>query len=280
LWRVNLERSAVSVIPDAGLARILYASGGMQRINLDGALFEPEETGVEINQPVLRLDNSLLVHTPGDTLARFDSAGTAVMLPLADVKPVRHGVAAAQVIGLLTEDNQLLTLALDGTLLDRAQLRQPASLAVAPDGHLLAYTQAGLWRILPDGTWEMLRENTLQPASAFAFTIAPDGTVYLFDGLRLSAYNPDFALAWQSELTDVSGRIELTLHDATLLLTSNHGDILPVRALDGSLCGRARIYGSDRARLWHSLGTDGILRVAVADQIMGLDWETFLGGCA
>ncbi len=46
------------------------------------------------------------------------------------------------------------------------------------------------------------------------------------------------------------------------------------------MCNRTRIYGSAFTKMWHALGVDGVLRVHLADQIMGLDWETFLLGCA
>jgi len=37
--------------------------------------------------------------------------------------------------------------------------------------------------------------------------------------------------------------------------------------------------GNTRSREWHSLDSDGILRVGVADQVVGLDWQRFLGAC-
>jgi len=41
-----------------------------------------------------------------------------------------------------------------------------------------------------------------------------------------------------------------------------------------------QIYGDHRSGAWHSLGNDGVLRLAVGDQLLGLDWLRFIGGCA
>lgn len=279
LWRINLERPAVSVIPDADLARIVYADGSMQRVNLDGALFEPQQTGIRIDSTAMIAAGVLFAHSLDNTLIRFDIQTQTQAWQLADVNPVIRS-ASGQVTGLITQNNELLTISQDGTLLDRAQLREPGGLTVATDGNLLAYTRGGLWRILSDGTWELLSETVPQGGESSAVTQAPDGILYLFDGQFLYAYNRDLAQIWQTELTDVSGTVDLSLYDTNLLLTSNHGSIIAVRASDGGLCNRTRIFGSERAKLWHSLGGDGILRVAVSDQIIGFDWQTFLGGCA
>lgn len=279
LWRVNLERPAVSLVDDNGTVLILYADGTLQGINLDGALLPPRPTGVEVDAQLLRLGDTLLVHTPGAMLARFGITTDTAVWRLTDVPPVIRS-AAGQVIGLITEDSQLFTLSPTGNLLDRAQLREMGSLAVAADGHLLVYTHSGLWRILPDGTWEIAFENAPPGSLSSALVPAADGILYLFDGRTLHAYNRDFESIWQVDLPGVSGSVELNLYASNLLLSSNHGHIIAVRASDGGLCNRAQIYGSDRAQVWQRLGSDNILRVAVSDQIIGLDWPTFLAGCA
>lgn len=280
LWRVNLERPAVGIIDSAGLPLLVYADGGIQRVNLDSTLSPIQETDIEIDSLPLRIGDTLLAHTPGNMLARFGIENTGEIWRLPGVKPIVRALAAGPVIGLMTSDNELLTVSPTGSLLDRAQLREPGSLAVSPDGHLLAYTRGGLWRILPDGVWEIVSENVPPGSPSSALVQSPDGSLYLFDGGALHAYNRDLAQIWAIDLADIAGAVTLTLHDSILLLVSNHGHIVAVRAVDGGLCGRARIFGSDRANAWHSLGSDGLLRVAVADQIIGLDWRTFLGGCA
>ena len=73
----------------------------------------------------------------------------------------------------------------------------------------------------------------------------------------------------------------LSIYDSGkhLLLTSNHGDIIAVQSSTGGVCNTTRIYGSNRSREWHSLDDDGVLRVYVADQIIGLQWQKFLMAC-
>jgi hypothetical protein len=164
-------------------------------------------------------------------------------------------------------------------------LRDLASLGVSADGGLMAYARGGLWNIGADGQWSMALLNTPQGGGAGTM-LATSDQLYLFDGRVLHAYNNTSALAeqalmWQIELPQsVTGMSELTMHEGVLLLTSNDGTIVAVRAIDGGLCGATRIYGDWRARAWHMLGADGVLRVAVADQIIGLDWREFIGGCA
>jgi hypothetical protein len=55
---------------------------------------------------------------------------------------------------------------------------------------------------------------------------------------------------------------------------------MAIQKASGGLCNATQIYGDERAREWHSLGADGVLRIAIGDQILGLDWQRFLSGCA
>jgi hypothetical protein len=71
----------------------------------------------------------------------------------------------------------------------------------------------------------------------------------------------------------------LTDYGEVLLLTSSHGSIVALQKETGGLCGITQVYGTDRSNFWHDLGDDGILRVAISDQILGLNWNTFIGGC-
>jgi hypothetical protein len=102
--------------------------------------------------------------------------------------------------------------------------------------------------------------------------------VYLFDGTTLYAYGRDSALLWTADLPGVQGLTELSKYGPTLLLLSAKGDIAAVSE-NGLVCNRAKIYSDGRAPVWHSLGDDGVLRIAVSGQMLGLGWETFTQGC-
>jgi outer membrane protein assembly factor BamB len=281
LWRINLERPAAAVTRFNGGPLLTYADGSMQRVNLDGTLAERWETGVALDAPVIIREDMLIFHTPDNGLVAFGPDRQTVLWTVPDVPPVVRAEAAAQVIGLLTENNQILSLSLHGQLLHQAQLREPASLVSAPNGELRAYTAGGLWAILADGTWALDLEDAPRGSRSGAALYTTDGELYLYDGSVLHAYDQSRTLKWQVRLPDsIGGLTQLADMGTVLLLTSSYGNVLAVQKQTGSECGATQVFGSDRSRFWHSLGDDGILRVAVSDQILGFHWRTFLGGCA
>ncbi len=280
LWRINLERPAVGLTFRGADALVVYADGSMQRVNRDGTLAERWETGLALDSAPLALGETVLFHTPENALVSFGADRQSVQWTLPQMPPLLRGAQAAGLNGVVTQDNRLLVLSPGGELLNATQFSEPASVTTDPQGVLMAYTQSGLWRFGSDGTWQSALADTVGGRSA-ALTWTADGQqLFLFDGRVLRAYSRDLALLWQVELPPVTGLTTLTDYAAALLLTSNHGHIIALQKTTGNICGSTRIYGDDRARAWHHLGTDGVLRVAVADQLLGLDWARFLGGCA
>jgi outer membrane protein assembly factor BamB len=144
---------------------------------------------------------------------------------------------------------------------------------------LLAYTRGGLWRIQPDGVWSVMLDG-VPPGNAASAVLADEGGITLFDGAQLLRYDRNGRMVWQIPLAAVKGQVSLAHDGPFILLTSSDGTILAVRSADGAVCNTTRIYGDLRSRLWSSLDTDGMLRVYVADQILGLDWRDFLLACA
>ena len=279
LWRINLDRESVSITDLDGRPLLTYADGGMQFVNLDGTLAERWETGVPLGKPVAIHADWLIFQTPSSRLVAFGADRQQVRWQVDDVPPVVRAEVAAQVIGLITATNEMLTLSLGGQLLDRASLRAGGSLDTAPNGELRAYTQGGLWTILADGTWAMEMEDAPAGGGAGSMLTTNDGQLYLFDGAVLHAYDANNTLRWQAPLPDGIGGLTQMTDMGMVLLTSSRGNILALEKESGGVCGVTQIYGSDRAGYWHGLGDDGLLRVAVSDQIMGLDWDVFLGGC-
>ena len=205
----------------------------------------------------------------------------ALLWQLDDIPSVVRAVQAGQVIGLITEANEMLTVSLQGDLLHTAQLREMGNLEVAPNGELRAYTYGGLWAILADGTWAVEMPAAPAGGQSSAALYTENGDLYLFGNPILHAYTATQDLRWEVRLPDgISGLTFLTEYGDVLLLTSSHGNIIALQKESGGICGITQIFGTDRSNYWHSLGDDGILRVAVSDQILGLDWNTFLGGCA
>jgi murein DD-endopeptidase MepM/ murein hydrolase activator NlpD len=280
LWRINLDKPAAAITRFGDLPLLTYTDGEMQRINLDGTLSARWQTGITLDDFVLEAGESLIFHTPDNALVAFDASRQQIRWRLENIQPVIRARFTGQLIGVITTDNDLLTLSPQGQLLDSAKLRESASIIPALNGNLITYSRGGLWSIFTDGTWSPLMEIVPTGGISGAVTQANDGRLFLFDSRILYAYDANRTLLWQLELPNVSGLTELSFHSGILLLTGTHGNMIAIRAADGGLCNRAQIYGDDRAKLWYNLGSDGILRVAVADQIIGLDWRTFLTGCA
>ncbi len=282
LWRIVLEHRAVDVSGYRGTPLLTYADGTVQVINLDGTLGESWQTDISPDGPPLFAGEAPVFHTSDNALVMLDETRRGVIWRLEGVPEYVRGYVAGDsdnfTVGLITAENEIRTISWTGELLYRGWLRETGSFATAEDGSLLAYTRGGLWRIDSSGTWSLVMENAPPGGGSSAALVTDAGRMYLFDGETMHAYSRDGELLWQSAVPDVSGLAELVLYGNVLLLTSNHGDIAALRE-SGGLCGQTKIFGDDRARLWYELGGDGVLRVAVADQIMGLDWRRFTGAC-
>lgn len=276
IWRAILAQPAVGLLPDSEGAVVVYASGDMQRVNRDSTLGERWQTGVALDSAPMRLSDLVVFHTPEDGLAAFSADGRSTLWRLGGVSPIFRWASNDRTLVIMTTDNSMLTVSPQGELVDQALLREPGSLA---DGGL-AYTRGGLWRIAVDGTWSLDFPNA--PAGGRSSAVAQNAErLFLFDGAVLHAYDlaNNHAALWSTDLPGVGGTVSLSIYGAVVLLTSNHGDIIALQASSGGVCNTTRIYGSPRAREWHDLGADGILRVYVADQIIGFQWTRFLMAC-
>lgn len=280
LWRLALERPLAATLARDGLPLLAYADGRIQQVNLDGSLGERWDTGVPLAGPPLIASADLIVFpVQGGGLAAFGPDLRAPLWTAAAegiAPPLRAG-AGSRLLAFIALDGHMLTLAHTGAALDFARLREPGSLAAAPDGSLLVYTVGGLWTLDAEGRWTP-RTLSAPPGGARSAVLAAGAGLFLFDGAFLRAYDRDSAPLWQTELPGVSGAAALTDYSGTLLLTTAAGDIAAVRGTDGRLCGQARVYGGG-VPLWASLGADGVLRLAADDHILALNWTRFTAAC-
>lgn len=280
LWRVILEQQAVGLVAQGDAGLIAYADGSFQPVTPEGTLGASRQLGVPLDSPPMQLGDSLIFHTPDAGLVALSSDAALVRWQLADVPAVLRWSSSGSALGLMTTDNAMLTV-VAGALADRALLREPGSLAASTD--LLAYTRGGLWRVDPNGVWSLTFAEA-PPGGRSSAVAENEQQLFLFDGATLHAYDrlTDPATPvqqWATSLPGVGGAVSLSLYDDIVLLTSSHGDLVALQAATGGVCNTTRIYGSSRAREWHSLGDDGILRVYVADGIIGLAWDRFLLAC-
>ncbi|MEP7292557.1 MAG: peptidoglycan DD-metalloendopeptidase family protein [Chloroflexota bacterium] len=277
LWRVILDQPAVGLIAQPNNTLIAYADGTIQPISSDGALGSARQIGIAPDSAPMQVGDSLLFHQQGGGLSAFSPDAVVTRWHVSDVPPILRWVSDGRALGLMTSDNAMLTVSAAGEIVDRALLREPGSLTAGDNG-LLAYTRGGLWRVASDGTWSL--DFADAPPGGRNSAVAEDAQqLFLFDGASLYAYDRAHTQQWVTALPGVAGVISLSVYDGVVLLTSSHGSIIALQASSGGVCNATRIYGSSRSREWHSLGDDGILRVYVADQIIGLEWLDFLMAC-
>lgn len=278
LWRVILDQPAVGLVAQPSGAVIAFADGKMQAISIEGTLGESWQTGTPLAGAPLLAADRLIFPTQDQGLVAFTPDARAPLWHLSDVPPILRPASSASALGAMTTDNAMLTVSLAGEITNRALLREPGSL-FASGGDLLAYTRGGLWRVAADGTWTLDFADA-PPGGRNSAVAESDMQLFLFNDETLYAYDRAHNQQWVSPLPGVSGSVSLSVYDGIVLLTSTYGDIIAVQASSGGVCNATGIYGGSRSREWHSLGDDGILRVYVADQIIGLDWNRFLMACA
>ncbi|MBI5667194.1 MAG: peptidoglycan DD-metalloendopeptidase family protein [Chloroflexi bacterium] len=287
LWRVNFDRQAVGVFAYENAAAVAFADGTMQPFGLDGTPGEAWTTNVPLQQQVLVTGDTLMFQTPDNVLVAFGADRTTPAWRLDGMPPIVDAFAAPKVWAFLSAGHRLFSVSPDGRLLDTATLRAPASFAAARDGALLAYSQGGLWRVGADGVWSLVKDDAPPGGADSGVLVADDGTLYVVSRDRpcrvptcpstLTAYDHNGGLRWQADLPGMSGQAQVQKMDDKLLLVSTGGNILTLKDTDGATCNAMRIYGG--VRVWDSLGADGVLRLAIGTQMMGLDWQTLSGDC-
>lgn len=275
---IQLDDNSVIYVDRDRLARVNPNGGVLWRANLAARPLALQINGFNI---AVTLSNGTIAHygLDGSPLASEPAPPVNAQLP-----PIMDERTGADITIIQTPDHRLLTLDLAGNVLNRAQLREAASLALDSDGVPLVYSQGGLWRIENQGgdiVWTPAL--TFAPAGGARSAVYADADGYtLFDGDRLWRYARDESAVWQSELTGLPtvGAANLQQFDSFYLLTTDGGDIAAFRVTDGAFCNRMRVFGDHRSRSWANLGSDGLLRVFVADQIMALNWQRFLSACS
>jgi hypothetical protein len=118
-----------------------------------------------------------------------------------------------------------------------------------------------------------------------ALLLAADGSRYLLtpgNPALLSKGPADAEPVWRVGLPGVRGAVNLSADPTgrTLIVSAASGQVLVIRADTGEVCGQMEFYGSGRGLVWHELGADGTLRVALGDQVTGVDWARLTAGCS
>jgi hypothetical protein len=284
LWRIVLDQRAAGLVPtDSTSADIYFEDGAIQRILQDGSPGERFSLNTALDSPPISAFNRVLFHTPDDRLLAVDAASRTIVWALDQVAPVISAAANNDQAALVTQDAaghaELLTIRADGTLLDRAFLTEPASVALDQTGALIVFARGGLWTIDLQGLWSPLSLD-VQGGASSAVAVALDGTRVLFDGTALTSYAADGTGRWQALLDQpIDGSNQLAFIGEYLLLTSSSGAAGIWRASGGAECARLQLWGGPSTGVWHAMDGDGVLRLWVGDQLFALDWDELTAPC-
>ncbi|MCL4250015.1 MAG: peptidoglycan DD-metalloendopeptidase family protein [Anaerolineae bacterium] len=274
LWRVNLEQTAVALLDTANSVTIVYDNGHMQQVDYDGAVQQSWDIGSSFSGAPITPNNLYVLPTADGALVALSPNAHEILWRVPDIPAITNWAFEGGLLALMTTTRELIVLDLNGAILQRDRLDGSGAVAVIPSGGLLAYANGGLWQIQTARL-----ENSTSATQGGAAFVAEDGRVFVFDNEVLSAFDNARQVVWQVLLPGVTGTTTLSLYGDVLLLITTQGNIAAVRVSDGGLCGILHIYGDERTRTWHRLGGDGVLRIAIAGQIVGLDWSTLLGVC-
>jgi outer membrane protein assembly factor BamB len=283
LWRVRTALPALAVTGFQQQPLVIYANGLLQIVDFTNG--QPVETwrlpladGITLASAPIPFGDELLFHTSDNHLVAVNATRRDFRWQLSDIPAFVRVHTAPQMIALLTQDHTLYLISPDGKLIKSVGLRASASFTTAHDGSLVVYGLGGLWRVDSQGAWSLLVEEAQAQSGTNAVHMTDDARLYAFDGTTLRAYAPNSTIERWAVPLSVSGGLTLSRFAEILVLTSQHGHLMAIND-QGVLCGVARVYGDDRALVWQALGKDGVLRVAVGDHVIGLDWASWTAPC-
>lgn len=283
LWRTPLETPAAGLFPASSGAWLVFTDGRWQAVQRDGSFGQLIETGVPLVRVLQAQPERLLGQMADGRIAAFDRAGNLQWQSAAALPPVITTAfePASGRLAFIARDVQgagaFLLLNARGETISAARLAEPAPVAFAPGGQLWVYSQGGLWNIGENGVWTAADDGALPGGASAALAFPDDGSRVQFDGQTLTVYNADGSPRWQAAPGAVSGQNQLMAEGGRLLLVSSGGELVTWQLSDGAECGRARLWGGPAA--WANLGSDGLLRAYIADQIAGLDWAALTQAC-
>ncbi|MEL6406485.1 MAG: peptidoglycan DD-metalloendopeptidase family protein [Chloroflexota bacterium] len=282
LWRLGLSTPAVAITTWQGSSLLISSDGTLATIDVEaGTVLDSWSVDANFTGALLFDDAELLLPASNNTLVRLSADRRTILATYTDI-PIFYDahILPDGRFALLSRTGQNHTLSIytaEGILVDDAQLEAPASLSTYWDGNLLVYSQGGLWLVDNTGTWSLALADAPRRMQTGAVHITQE-RLYLFNGTQLTAYNRTQEMLWQATTPPASGIAQLQEVDSTVIISTNHGELILVNDA-GGYCNQLRVFGTDGARQWLALGTDNRLRFAVADQILGIDWQVFTAPC-
>ncbi len=284
LWRYILSQdlNVVGVLPYDGQILVADHEGRMQLWSQAGGFLEAWQLPHQVDTAPYRWGDLLVVHTPADELIAY-GPDRVERWRVAGVRRPVYFQGTDRLLVVESIRHTMTFLAIDGTIRGRATLRVPGAAAPAPDGGLYVRSQAGLWHVLPDGSWTWLNDPPGVSRASSALYSLPDGRFFVYAGggdRALYAYDAAGGLRWSVTLEGLTGRPFLLADGSgALLLADGYGQIVAIGTDSGAQCNQLHVWGSWRSGAWAGLGPDGVMRLHIGDQVLGLRWTAFAGGC-
>ncbi len=284
LWRYIMAETLeiVAVTPYEGSILVADYGGILQRWSLEGGFIEQWRLPTTTNDAVFTWGNLLVVHdAASDTLIAY-GPDRAERWRVPDIPRPVSVTPTDAVLGVMSIRGALTVLGPDGRIIDRATLRGAGDLTPALDGGLIVRSRSALWHVDPAGHWQRLADAPPVQQGTVALYSRADGRFFLYSGLAdqtLYAYDAAGRLLWQTVLPDLKGRPFLLAEGDTLLLADGYGQVITVDLASGAVCDQLRVWGGRAADAWAALGPDGILRLHIADQMIGLKWAVLTDSC-
>ncbi len=285
LWRYIIPESldVVGVMPYEESILVAAADGTLQRWHLEGGFIDQWQVSSTANTTAFTWQNLLIVHNgaANELIAYGPDRGERWRVP--DVTRPVQLAQTGQMLGVASLRGALTLIGPDGRVIDRATLASNAALAPAPEGGFYVHSRTALWRVDSGGGWQRLADSPDRTPGGSTLASLPDGRFFLYAGRamgrELYAYAPDGSPLWTAEFTGPGGQAVLLALGERLLLADGRGAITLLEGRTGETCAALTVWGNRAANAWAGVGPDGILRVHIADQVIGLNVSALLAGC-
>lgn len=250
----------------------------------------PTELGV-LNAGPFVFGDWLIVQDETQNLHVFDNQQTLkATYPFATISRV---AITPNLAAFLAQDGQFLLFDTDGELMRQESLRPNSDIITRPDGGIFLRDEGRIVTIAPDGTRQLLADDLSVNRTDSAFVFDAYHNQLIVWGLQAPARLMALSIPTEAEtLSELVWQTDVYLQDATLLsrtrlaqvnrctvvLASQRGPVMAFNSRNGALQGQIRLWGQFHTNVW--LGPhaeDGILRVQIAEQLIGLDLAQFTG---
>lgn len=285
LWRVNLTRPALMVFGYQAQPYLLLADGTVQALDFDGQVTDSWSLDLADGETLSITDDPFTFTTSMGDMLRLSNDRREILWRNELHTRVAHVANTGLLSGIMGIDRSFAVLNGVGNPQDNAQFRAHADATAGLNGELVVLSKGGLWRVSDAGEWSLLAPDIRAWNTSATLTRADDGTYYVYDGLNLHALPSRFLEGdWQLEsprwttALNLSGKVQMSLFDTTLLLLSDSGRAIGVNA-GGNACFNVQLAGRPSARTWAERGTDNHLRLLIHDQITALDWAELSRTC-